>query len=110
MPKAGEVCSGSGRGIQVVRRGIQVSGEGIQVSGEGIQGVFEGIRMSVRVFSHMAMQRNAFFPNPNASEGGLEFPQYNIMMVEERDAGGAKTERRGTQCCRAISRILRSAF
>ena len=51
-------------------RGIQVAGKGIQVAGEGIQGDFEGIRISVRVFSVLAMDQDAFFTIPNASESG----------------------------------------
>ena len=51
-------------------RGIQAAGKGIQVAGEGIQGDFEGIRISVRVFSVLAMHQIAFFTIPNASESG----------------------------------------
>ena len=37
-----------------------MAGKGIQVAGEGIQGDFEGIRISVRVFSVLAMDQDAF--------------------------------------------------
>ena len=65
-----------------------MAGRGIQVAGEGIQGDFEGIRTSVRVFSVWAMQKNAFFTTPNASESGLEFLNYNNTIVEEKGRRG----------------------
>ena len=59
-----------GRVVSESGKGSQEAGRGIQVAGEGIQGDFEGIRTSVRVFSVLAMQQNAFFAIPNASKGG----------------------------------------
>ena len=72
-----------GRVVSKSGRGIQVAGRGIQVAGEGIQGDFEGIRISVRVFSVLAMQKTAYFTTPNASTSGLEFPNYDIIMMEK---------------------------
>ena len=74
---------------------IQVASKGVQVAGEGIQGVSQGIRISVKVFSVLAMKKSAFFTTPNARGSGLRWQR--VGRVVSGSGRGMQVAGRGIQ-------------